>query len=69
MVWLNHRLGLSCFLLGIRVAESGMGGRYWFRAMISGKDASNSTYHERIRTTPHHYVFEKPKNVSKFRAF
>ena len=53
------------------MAESrfGLGGRFWFRAMISGKDARNATYHDRIGTTPHHFVFEKPKNVSKSRAF
>ena len=52
-----------------QMAESGMGGRFWFRAIVSGKDARNATYHDRTGTTPHHFVFEKPRNVSKFRAF
>ena len=37
--------------------------------MVLGKDARNAKYHDRIGTTPHHFVFEKPENVSKFRAF
>ena len=51
------------------MAESGMGGRFWFRAVVLGTDARNAMYHERIGTTPHYFVFEKPRNVYNFRAF
>ena len=51
------------------MAESGLAGRFWFRALVSSRDARNVTYHERIKTTPHMLVFGQPKNVSRFRAF
>ena len=60
----------SCMLLTrTQLAESGLGGKYWFRSLVSAKDARNATYHARIKTTPHYFIFGKPKNVSKFRAF
>ena len=56
-----------------QMAESGLAGRFWFRALVSSRDARNVTYHERIKTTPHMLVFGQPKNVkfnvSRFRAF
>ena len=52
-----------------QMVESGMTGMFWFRALITSKDARNATYHERIKTTPHMLVFGQPKNLSKFRAF
>ena len=58
------------------MAESSMGGRFWFRAMLLDKGAQNAPLSNnlsrltRVRTTPHHYyVFEKPENISIFRAF
>ena len=52
-----------------QMVESGMTGMFWFRALITAKDARNATYHERIKTTPHMLVYGQPKNLSKFRAF
>jgi len=52
-----------------QMAESGMTGMFWFRALVSSRDARNVTYHERIKTTPHMLVYGEPKNLSKFRAF
>ena len=51
------------------MAESGLGGRFWFRSAITGKDARNATYNERIKTTPYKAAYGVPRNVSKFRAF
>ncbi len=32
--------------------ESGLGGQFWFSAMMAAKDARNATFKERIGTTP-----------------
>ena len=34
------------------MTESGLGGRFWFRAALAARDARNATYKERIGTTP-----------------
>ena len=34
------------------MAETGLGGRFWFRAALAARDARNATYKERIGTTP-----------------
>ena len=52
-----------------QMAESGMTGRFWFRALVASRDARNATYHERVKTTPYMAVYDKPKDVSKFRGF
>ena len=71
--WQNGLSESSIKSLGLLVrpqmAESGMAGRFWFRALVSARDGRNVTYHERIKTTPHKMVFGEPKNVSRFRAF
>jgi len=35
------------------MAESGMGGRFWFKSALAACDARNATYKERISTTPY----------------
>ena len=35
------------------MAESGLGGRFWFKAACAGKDARNVTYKQRLGSTPH----------------
>ena len=71
--WQNGLSESSIKSLGLLVrpqmAESGMAGRFWFRALISARDGRNVTYHERIKTTPHKMIFGESKNVSRFRAF
>ncbi len=34
------------------MVESGLGGRFWFRAATAGKDTSNVTFKELIGITP-----------------
>ena len=41
------------------MVESGLGGRFWFRAATAGKDACNVTFRERIGMTPHQARFDK----------
>ena len=43
------------------MVESGLGGRFWFKAATAGKDARNDVYKERIKTSPHHAMYEEPK--------
>jgi hypothetical protein len=49
--------------------ESGLGGRFWFKAAMAGKDARNAVYKRRIKTSPHQAMYGEPKDVSRFRAF
>ncbi len=51
------------------MVESGLGGRFWFRAATAGIDAHNATFKARIGTTPHHLMYGQKKDVSCFRAF
>jgi hypothetical protein len=51
------------------MAESGLGGRFWFRAATAGKDARNVTFKERIGMTPYQAMYGEKKDVSNFRAF
>ena len=51
------------------MVESGLGGQFWFSAMMAAKDARNATYKERIQTTPWMLMHGKKRDVSKFRAF
>ncbi len=51
------------------MAESGLGGRFWFKAAAAGTDARNATFKARITTSPHRGLFGSPKDVSRFRAF
>jgi predicted SpoU family rRNA methylase len=51
------------------MAESGLGGRFWFKAASAGKDARNDTFKERIGMTLHQAMYGEKRNVSDFRAF
>jgi hypothetical protein len=50
------------------MAESGLTGRFWFRALSSSTDARNATYHERTKITPFRAIHGRKWNLSKFRA-
>ena len=51
------------------MAESGLGGRFWFKAATAGKDARNVTYKERIGISPYQATYGEKKDISDFRAF
>ena len=51
------------------MVESGLGGQFWFSAMMAAKDARNATYKNRIKTTPWMLMHGTKRDVSKFRAF
>jgi hypothetical protein len=51
------------------MVESGLGGRFWFKAARAGGEAWNATYKERIGTTPWMQIHGKARDVSRFRAF
>ena len=51
------------------MAQSGLGGKYWFCAATYGKDCRNVTYKERIKNTPWGLLYGEKKDVSKFRPF
>ena len=39
------------------MAESGLGGRFWFKAAAAGKDARNVTFKERIGMMPYQAMY------------
>ncbi len=51
------------------MAESGLGGRFWFKAALAAWEAPNATYKERIGTTPWRRMHGEIRVVSRFRAF
>ena len=51
------------------MAESGLGGRFWFKAACAGKDALNVTYKQRLGSTPYTCMYGDVQDVSRFRAF
>jgi transposase InsO family protein len=51
------------------MAESGQGGRFWFKAASAGKDARNVTFKERIGMTQHQAMYGEKRDVSDFRGF
>jgi hypothetical protein len=51
------------------MVESGLGGRFWFRAAAAGIHARNATFKARIGTTHRHLMYRQKKDVSGFRAF
>ena len=51
------------------MAESGLGGRFWFKAAKAGKDTRNVTFKERIGMSPYQAMYGEKKDVSGFRAF
>jgi hypothetical protein len=51
------------------MAGSGLGGRFWFKAALAGKDARNVTYKQLLGQTPYSCIYGELKDVSRFRAF
>ena len=62
---INSIMRLACKVM----AESGLGGRIWFKAACAGKDASNVTYKQRLGSTPYTCMYYDVKDVSRFQAF
>ena len=50
------------------MADSGLGGRFWFKAGSAGKDARNLTFKERIGMTLHQAMYGENRDVSDLRA-
>ena len=58
----------SITMLGKTVmAESGLGGPYWFCATTHSMNCRNATYSKRLGMTPHEKMYGTKKDVSKFR--
>ncbi len=51
------------------MAESGLGGPYWFSATQNDVTCRNVTYKERLGTTQYEKTYGVKKDVSKFRPF
>ncbi len=49
--------------------ESGLRGRFWFKAACAGKDVSNVTYKQRLGSTPYTCMYGEVKDVSRFTHF
>jgi hypothetical protein len=45
------------------MAESGLGGRFWFRTALAARDARNATYKERIGSTPCRRMYGEMRDV------
>ena len=45
------------------MAESGLGGRFWFKAAKAWKDARNDTYKERIGISQYQVMYGEKKDV------
>ncbi len=51
------------------MAESGLGGRFWFKAALAACDARNATYKEHISTTPWRRMHGEVQDVPLLHAF
>ncbi len=51
------------------MVESGLSGRFCFKAELAACDDSNATYKERISTTPWRRMHDEMQDVSRFSAF
>ncbi len=51
------------------MAESGLGGRFCFKAASAGKDARKVTFKERIGMTLYQAIHGEKRDVSDFKAF
>ena len=51
------------------MAESGMVGKFWFKAATNGKNCRNVTYKRRINSTPYRELYGKEMDLSRFRPF
>ena len=49
------------------MAESGLGGRIWFKAAEAGVDARNGTFKERLKETSWTRKYGESKDVSRYR--
>ena len=45
------------------MAETGLGGRFWFKAAKAGKDARNVCYKERIGMSQYQAMYGEKKDV------
>ena len=48
------------------MAESGLGGQFWFSATMRGVNCRNANYKERLGTTQHEKLYGKKKDISRF---
>jgi hypothetical protein len=48
------------------MAESGLGGKFWFKVALAGKDARNVTYNGQ---TSYSCIYGELKDVSRLRSF
>ncbi len=46
------------------ISESGLGGKFWFRAAAAGKDARNVTFKERIGMTQYQAMHAEKRDIS-----
>ncbi len=52
------------------MAESGLGGRFWLKAALAGKDTHNVTYKQLLGETPYSCIHDgELKDVSRLRTF
>jgi hypothetical protein len=51
------------------MAESGMVGKFWFKAATNWKNCQNVTYKLRINSTPYRELYGKEKDVSRFKPY
>ncbi len=51
------------------MAESGLGGRFWIKAALTGKDIGNVTYKQRHGETSYSCIYGELKGVSRFHTF
>jgi hypothetical protein len=51
------------------MVESGLGGRFWFKAATAGIDAHTVKFKVRIGTTQHHLRYGQKNDFSGFLAF
>jgi hypothetical protein len=62
---INSIMRFACTVM----AESGLGGRFWFKVALTGKNACNFTYKQQLGQTPYSCIYGELKDVSRFRAF
>ncbi len=65
--WQNGSAGatINSIMMSARtvMAESGLGGRFLFRAATAGKDTRNVTVKERISMSPYQAMYDEKKDV------
>ena len=63
MVLRNQPINSIMLITRTVMAESGLGGCFWFKAAAAGKDARNVTFKERVRMTPYQAMYGEKKDV------